>query len=227
MLLHLNKITVPPGSQLLLRDLTWDDFKRIIDELGERRSSRLSYSKGTLEIMTPLPEHESGKKIIGDLVSALLDELGIEFWPLGSINIKKQSMNAAVEPDECYYIANEAVVRGRDRLDFEMRDCRKNYSPGNSLVDPPPDLAIEIDITSRTAFDNYQALGVPELWKYNGKTLQISILRTGTYTQSQTSDIFPNLNVADIIPNLLALSKKEGRSRAIQQMRVIALEARI
>ncbi len=208
MLLQLNKITVPPGSQLLLHDITWDDFKHILDELGEKRSARLSYSKGTLEIMTPLPEHETGKKIIGDLVSALLDELGIKFWPLGSTTIKRQSMSAAVEPDECYYIANEAIVRGRDRLDFE--------------VDPPPDLAIEIDITSRTAFDNYQVLGVPELWKYNGKKLQINVLRSGIYIQSQTSDLFPNLDVGSIIPDLLLLSKTQGRFAAIQQMREIA-----
>lgn len=207
MLLQLNQLTVPPGSQLLLHNIDWAELESIIEELGEKRSTRLSYSKGTLEIMTPLPEHEAGKKIIGDLVSALLDELGIDFWPLGSTTIKKQSMNAAVEPDECYYITNESAVRGRDRLDFELA--------------PPPDLAIEIDITSRTALDNYQLLGVKELWKYDGKRLHLFVLSEGKYVQVSVSAIFPDIDVLYIIPDLLLLSKREGRMTALKQLRLL------
>lgn len=207
MLLKLDQLTVPPGSQLLLHNIDWSELEKILDELGENRSARLSYSKGTLEIMTPLPEHEAGKKIIGDLVSALLDELSINFWPLGSTTIKKQSMSAAVEPDECYYITNESMVRGRDRLDFE--------------IDPPPDLAIEIDITSRTALDNYQLLGVPELWKYDGKRLRVYVLREDEYVQTLISNIFPDIDIVDIIPDLLSLSKREGRMAAIKQLKLL------
>ncbi len=211
MLLQFEQIIVQPGHQLLLQNISWEEFEYILDELGDKRGSRVSYSKGLLEIMVPLPEHELSKKMIGDLVSALLDELGIDFWPLGSVTIKKKSMSEGVEPDECYYITNEAAVRGRDRLNFE--------------IDPPPDLAIEIDITSRTAFDNYQALGVPEFWKYNGKILQLNVLRQGKYIETQSSDIFPNVDVFNLFPRLLALSKADGRTRAIRELKAIVRSA--
>lgn len=210
--LQLEQIVVNPGHQLLLKNVSWSEFEKILAELGDKRASRLSYSKGMLEIMVPLPEHEFSKKIIGDLVSALLDELGIEFWPLGSVTIKKQSMLEGVEPDECYYITNESAVRGRDRLNFE--------------IDPPPDLAIEIDITSRTAFDNYEVLGVPEFWRYDGQKLQINILQNGKYIQSQTSSIFPQVDVVNLFPQLLSISKVSGRSGAIRQLRLTVKNSR-
>ncbi len=212
MLLKLDQIIVPPGQQLLLQDISWGEFETILDELGENRSTRVSYSKGMLEIMTPLPEHEFSKKILGTLVEILLDELGIDFWPLGSVTIKKKSMREGVEPDECYYITNATAVRGRNRLNFE--------------TDPPPDLAIEIDITSRTAFDNYEILGIPEFWKYEGKQLQINVLRQGKYVAVQTSNLFPQIDVLNLFPHLLTLSKTEGRARAVRELRAIIRKVR-
>ena len=205
MLLELRQIVVKPGQQLLLQDINWQEFESILTDLGKNRSARVSYSRGILEIMVPLPEHEWKKKILGGLVETLLDELGITFWPLGSVTIKQQKMAAGVEPDECYYIRNEAVVRGRSRLEFE--------------IDPPPDLAIEIDITSRTSFDNYAMLGVPELWKYNGAELNISVLQQGRYVSVPRSTIVPAVDVCTLLPMLLNLAAKEGRAAAIARLK--------
>ena len=198
MQLELKQIIVQPGNQLLLKDITWPMFETLLTELGESRASRLSYSKGTLEIMVPLPEHEIGKVLIGNLVEALLEELGIEFWSLGSTTFKNQKMAQGVEPDTCFYIQNEAAVRGKNRIDLE--------------TDPPPDLAIEIDLTSRTQFNNYEALGVPELWRYNGRNLQISVLQEGKYIQSDRSLQFPNFPITELIPQYLQQSKTAGRN---------------
>jgi Uma2 family endonuclease len=150
MQLTFNQIIIPPGHTVLLKDINWSAFEEILAELGEHRAARLSYSQGRLEIMVPLAEHESDKKIIGNLVEILLEEFNLEFWALGSTTFKNEQMIQAVEPDECFYIQHEAAVRGKKRLDL--------------TIDPPPDLAIEIDITSRTQFDNYEQLGVLELW---------------------------------------------------------------
>ena len=136
MLLELNQITVPPGHRVLLSNVSWQEFEAILKDLGEHRSSRVAYDKGTLEIMTPLPEHETNKVLIGDLVKILLEELDIKFWPLGSTTFKNEEMVKGIEPDDCFYIQNEAAVRGKKRL--------------NLTVDPPPDLVLEIDVTSRT-----------------------------------------------------------------------------
>jgi len=205
MQLELKQITVPPGNQLLLKDITWQMFETILAELGEHRASRLSYSNGTLEIMVPLPEHEIGKENIGDLVKILLEELDIEFGSWGSTTLKNANMAQGLEADACFYIQNEAAVRGKNRIDLE--------------TDPPPDLAIEIDITSRTQLNNYEALGVPELWRYNGCNLQISVLQNGKYIQSDRSLQFPNFPITELIPQYLEQSKTAGRNVAMKAFR--------
>lgn len=106
----LNQLIIPPGHQLLLKDVSWQMFENILEELGESRAARVSYSKGVLEIKTPLPEHEDDKVMIGDLVKALLEELDIEFRSLGSTTFKNQEMLQAVEADDCFYIQNEAAA---------------------------------------------------------------------------------------------------------------------
>ncbi len=205
MQLELNQLIVPPGHQLLLKDISWQMFEKILEELGETRAARVSYSKGMLEIMTPLPEHEADKVIIGDLVKALLEELDIEFWSLGSTTFKNEAMAQAVEADDCFYIQNEAVIRGKKRIDLS--------------VDPPPDLAIEVDITSRTKFNNYEALRVPELWRYNGRKLQINVWQEGKYLESDTSYNFPNLPIGEVIHQYVEQSRIIGRNSTMKTFR--------
>ncbi|OCQ98211.1 hypothetical protein BCD64_12925 [Nostoc sp. MBR 210] len=205
MLLELNQLIVPAGHQLLIKNISWSTYKHILAELGENRSSRISYSQGVLEIMAPLPEHEVAKVMIGDFVKALLEELDIEFWSLGSTTFDEEEMDAGVEPDDCFYIQNEAAVRGKDRIDL--------------TIDPPPDLAIEIDITSRTRFNNYEVLGVPELWRWRGNKLEISVLINGKYVTTNNSLAFPNLPISQVIPEYLQRSKTEGRNAAMKAFR--------
>jgi Uma2 family endonuclease len=205
MLLELKQIILQPGNQLLLKDITWPMFETMLTELGESRGSRLSYSKGTLEIMVPLMQHEVSKFLISDLVKILLEELDIEFCPLASTTFKNQKMAQGVEPDACFYIQNEAAIRGKNRIDLE--------------TDPPPDLAIEIDLTSRTQLNNYEALGVPELWRYNGSKLEISVLRDGKYVKGDISLQFPNFPITELIPQYLEQSKIAGRNVAMKAFR--------
>lgn len=205
MLIKLKQLQIPPGHQLLIKDISWSGYKNILADLGENRSSRVSYSQGMLEIMAPLPEHEVGKVIIGDLIKVLFEELDIEFWSLGSTTFDREKMDAGVEPDDCFYIENEAKVRGLNRINLE--------------TDPPPDLAIEIDITSRTKFNNYEALNVPELWRWNGTILEINVLVDGKYIQSENSRIFPNIPIAKMIPEYLSMSKTSGRNATMKAFR--------
>lgn len=128
MLLELNRITVPPGQRVLLSNISWQEFETILADLGEHRAARVAYDNGTLEIMTPLSEHESRKELVSDLLKALLEELEIEFCTLGSTTFKNEAMIKGIEPDNCFYIQNEAVVREKDRIDL--------------TIDPPPDLAL-------------------------------------------------------------------------------------
>ncbi|NES18237.1 MAG: Uma2 family endonuclease [Symploca sp. SIO3E6] len=206
MLLELKRLTVPPGQRVLLEEVSWNEFEIILEELGEHRAARVAYDKGTLEIMTPLPEHESGKVFIGDFVKAILEELDIEFLSLGSTTFKNQAMLQGIEPDDCFYIQNEAAVRGKDRLDLS--------------IDPPPDLALEIDITSRTHSNIYEALGVPELWRFEKGELQINILQPdGKYAKRESSGIFPNLPLIENLPKFVRTSKAIGRNKTMKNFR--------
>lgn len=114
MLWELKRINVPPGQRVLLQGVSWQELETILEDLGEHRAARIAYEGGVLEIMTPLPEHEYNKEIISDLIKALLEELDIEFISLGSTTFKSQFMAQCIEPDQCFYINNEARVRGKN-----------------------------------------------------------------------------------------------------------------
>jgi Uma2 family endonuclease len=203
--LQLQQLSVPPGKSLLIHNLNWQAFETVLEELGEHRSARIAYDNGTLEIMTPLPEHEADKEIIGDLLKALLEELEMEFLALGSTTFKSQTMLKGIEPDQCFYIQNEAAVRGKKRLDLS--------------IDPPPDLALEIDVTSRTHPSTYAALGVPELWRREGRQIEINLLENGQYRQVETSAIFPNLQIREAIARHVEISRTSGRNVAMKSFR--------
>ena len=205
MLLDLQKIVIPPGHQVLIENVSWSELEQILAELGEQRSRRLSYSNGSLEIMTPLAEHEDSKAFISDFVRIILEELGQEYRNLGSTTFKREDMAQAVEPDECFYIQNEAIARGKKRIDLNLM--------------PPPDLVIEIDITNRTRFNNYELLGVPELWRYDGTNLEINILTSGKYSLSDQSLQFPQLPIKQVIPQYLEAGQTQGKVATMNQFR--------
>jgi Uma2 family endonuclease len=205
MQIQLEQIVVQPGQQVLMRDVSWEMYEAIAADLTQRRGTRINYSQGMLEIMAPLPEHEDDKVIIADLVKIILEELDIEFRNLGSTTFKNQAMKQAVEADDCFYIKNEAAIRGKKRIDLR--------------IDPPPDLAIEIDITARTRFNNYEVLKVPELWRFNGSTLEIDVLQNETYRTSEFSPNFPKIPLIQAIPEYLERSKQVGRNQTMRAFR--------
>lgn len=205
MLLELKQLKIQPGQQLLLEDVSWSQLESILGELGNKRAARLSYSNGKLEIMVPLPKHEKAKEIIGDIVKILLTELGINHDSLGSTTLKNERMSQAVELDACFYIQNQGAVIGKKCLDLS--------------VDPPPDLVIEIDITSRTQLTNYQILGVPELWRYDDQGLQINVLQNGEYIKSASSPIFPTIPIVDLVNQYVEQSQFVGGSQALRSFR--------
>ncbi|MDJ0843955.1 Uma2 family endonuclease [Crocosphaera sp.] len=203
--LLLEQLTVPPGQKLLIGNLGWTEFESLLEELGEHRSSRIAYSHGTLEIRMPTPEHEVDKELLGDLVKILLDELEIDCECFGSTTFKAENMDSGIEPDQCFYIQNHARMRGKRRIDLSL--------------DPPPDLAIEVDVTSKTQLDAYANLGVPELWRYEKNQLRIDLLQGGDYRQVTTSPTFARLAIPDLVAEVLAQSSEIGRSPALRAFR--------
>jgi Uma2 family endonuclease len=162
-------------QRTVLDNISWETFEALLRETGSGRSSRFAYEDGTLEIMTPLFEHENPKINFDRFIFILVEELEIEIRSAGSTTIKKEDLKKGIEPDNCYYIQNELAIRGRETLDFE--------------TDPPPDLAIEIDITSSSVnkFSIYSALKVPEIWRYNGSKLKFYELINNKYVERDYS----------------------------------------
>jgi Uma2 family endonuclease len=195
-------IDLAPGSHLFIPEVTWQQYEELLAELGEnRRIPRISYYDGTLEIMSPLPRHERWKRLIAGLVEMILKAQKRDWEPLGSTTFKRKSMAAGLEPDDCFYIQNYQAVIGKDRIDLE--------------VDPPPDLAIEADLTSPTQRDAYEALGVPELWIYGLDNLKIYVLRNGKYEESAISPTFPDLPMPEIVSRVIEQAQAIGYSQAL------------
>ena len=205
MQIQFNQITVPPGHQAVLHGIDWQQFEALLEETGEHRATRYAYRNGELEIMSPLAAHENYKAIIRNIVEILLEELNLEFIALGSVTLKSDRAAQAVEPDECFYIQHEARIRGKERLDLN--------------IDPPPDLALEIDISSRTSFRHYVGLGIPELWRYDGHELEILLLDNGAYRVSAASRLFPQFDLQALVPEIIRQGKLEGRNKTLKAFR--------
>nr|MDZ8004064.1 Uma2 family endonuclease [Nostoc sp. DedSLP05] len=120
------------------------------------------------------------------MVKVLLDELNLSWESLGSTTLKRKDTSAGLEPDDCFYIQNYQLMIGKDIIDL--------------TVDPPPDLAIEIDVTSKTKISAYQALKVPEICRYEKKILEINLSQGEQYIKSQTSPTFPHFQITKLIP---------------------------
>lgn len=171
-----------PEQIIQLSGVTWQTYQTLLRELRERRL-RLTYNRGILEIMAPSPEHEIYKKLASRFVETIAEELRISIYPLGSTMFNRPELNCGLEPDECFYIQNQNVVKGKKKIDLTQ--------------DPPPDLAIEIDTTgsAQTRLEVFASIGIPEIWRYDGIFLTIYHLQNKTYISSNRSLAFPMLSI--------------------------------
>ncbi len=194
-----------PENRVILKGVSWSTFKALLADVGDDRAWRIAYDEGVLEIRMPLEEHEEPKRLIESFVEAIVDELEIELRSLGSLTLEREDLTRAVEPDSCFYIQNESLVRGRNI---------------NLPNDPPPDLAIESDYTNSSVnkFTIYAAIGVPEIWRYRRESLQVYHLVDGKYEVCDRSLAFPFLPVAEI-PGFIEQSRTIGQRAAVRLFR--------
>ncbi len=174
-----------PDEYLYLEKVTWEFYEMMMEAAGERHL-QITFDQGRIEVMSPLPKHERIKYLIGMMVDCVALERDIPTLGLGSATFRRKLLSKGLEPDQCYYIQNEEKVRFKDELDLD--------------VDPPPDLVVEVDITSRSIkrMPIYAALGVPEIWRHDGFRLQLLQLAGGEYQPISTSVSFPFLHTGDI-----------------------------
>jgi Uma2 family endonuclease len=193
-------------ERTLLKGISWTLYENLLTEIGDNGTARLSYYRGDLEFMTPLFEHENGNRLIEKLISTISEVTDRDYILCGSMTIKRPDLESGKEPDSCYYIANESAVRGKTQFDFTQ--------------DPPPDLAIEIDITSSSLnqLALYAELGVGEVWRYNRKALIFYQLQSGKYAIVDRSPTFPILS-PDRVLEFLADCQADGINQAVKNLR--------
>ena len=203
--------STPPQQQVLtaptvaLRGVSWQTFKALLADIGDGRAYRIAYDQEVLEIRMPLTEHEVPKRLLEDFITSIADELNIEAMSLGALLLEQEDLTRAIEPDSCFYIKNEALVRSKT-IDLQ--------------TDPPPDLAIESDYTSSSLnkFTIYASIGVPELWRYFRQTLEVYQLVEGKYELSDKSRAFPFLPLAEV-PGFIEQSKTIGQRAVVRLFR--------
>jgi len=174
-----------PLAHTILHNISWPTYEKILEEMGESHL-RLTYDNGELEFMTLSYEHENFGEWIGSLVLILAIELDIPLSSGGSTTLKASLRKVGLEPDKCYWIKHEKEMRGKKRW--------------RALIDPPPDMAIEIDITSSwlDRLGIYAELKIPEVWRFDGENLKVLILgANGKYKEKSKSLAFPSLPLAD------------------------------
>lgn len=184
-------------SQMVLPNISWKTFEKILDEIGETHY-RVTYDNGELEFMTLSLEHENYGRWIGRLIFLVALELGMPLRTGGSTTLKEALRNIGLEPDECFWIQHAKALRGK-----------KKWSAGK---DPPPDLAVEIDITSSwlDRLGIYASLKVPEVWRFDGEMLKILILMpNGEYAEKRRSLTFPSLPIDEFANFVIRLDAED------------------
>ena len=197
-------VTLPPGrSCLVLSNVDWQTYSRLLRAFEGRPGVRLTYDRGELEIMSPSFEHDDDGRFMGDLVFVLTEELGLPLKRGGSTTLRRRLKQRGIEADECFWIANAHRMAGKRRLDLRS--------------DPPPDLAIEVDVThsSLNRFGVYAALGVPEVWRLDGNTLSFFVLGAArSYASVAASQSFPLVTPADLL-GFLQQGRQAGDQNAV------------
>jgi len=172
---------VVESSLVVLHPIAWSTYQALLADLGEHRAARLAYDRGTLEIKMPSTLHELLNRLLERIITTLTEELGMSILSLGSTRFDFEALEQGVEPDSCFYIQNA------EQVNFDELMPPQNV---------PPDLVIEVDITSssKSRLKIYKAMGVPEIWCYNREGIAILRLQDSEYVAREASPTFPLLS---------------------------------
>jgi Uma2 family endonuclease len=199
--LSTNDLNIIQLPFVVLHNVTWQTYQALLDDLGEHRSARLAYDRSTLEIKMLSKLHGPINRLLERAIVTLTEELGMNILSLGSTTFDSERLAQGVEPDSCFYIQNADRVNPED-----------NYPP----QDFPPDLVVEVDITSssRSRLNIYKTMQVPEIWRYNRQGLAILQLQQGEYVECDRSSIFKLISV-EILENLLERGKQSTNHNSL------------
>jgi len=188
-----------------LDHVPWETYCRL-REIPENASVRMTFDRGALVLMSPSKRHEHVSELLGQLVVEWAVARELEFQSCGTVTFQREDLARGTEPDKCFYTQHEAAVRDRDELDL--------------TVDPPPDLAVEVDVTavSQRKLEIYAAVGVPEIWLWRDETLQVLRLQGEHYRETAGSTALPGFPV-DGVSRLLQRRRELGNLALLREFR--------
>ena len=197
------KIHLPPGSVLRLPG-TWQDYCTLRDSREDGSLPRIKFRNDEILLMSSLPRHGREANILADVVKALLDNETRNYEAFTPITMDIPE-RGGIEPDYCFYIGNWQAAVGKDRIDWQ--------------TDPPPDLVIEIDVTNYTVVADYAPYGVPEVWLFKNKGLEIYHLQGNAYQLQPISCYFPNCDLSALLAQVLQVAAEQGTGVALRSLR--------
>ncbi|NJO78130.1 MAG: Uma2 family endonuclease [Cyanobacteria bacterium RM1_2_2] len=201
-LISRDRIQLPAGAVVRMPG-TWQDYCALRDSRGDGSIPRIKYRNGEILLMSPLPRHGREANILADVVKALLDSETRNYEAFTPITMDVPE-SGGIEPDYCFYINNWRSAVGKDRIDWQ--------------TDLPPDLVIEIDVTTYTAAEDYLPYRVPEVWLFK-KTLEIYALQGEAYQPQAFSRYFPEIELPELVSRVLQTASEQGTGVALRELR--------
>ena len=202
-LISREKIKLPPGTVVRMPG-SWQDYRTLCESRGDSSIPRIKYRNGEILLMSPLPIHGRNANILADIVKVLLDARNQNYEAFTPITMELPDAGG-IEPDYCFYIDNWQAAVGKDRLNWE--------------IDPPPDLVIEIDVSTYTAAADYLPYGVPEVWLFKNNRLNLWGLESGEYQLQTHSHYFPEIDLQEMINQCLQAARDRGTGVAMRELR--------
>ncbi|MBW4472318.1 MAG: Uma2 family endonuclease [Stenomitos rutilans HA7619-LM2] len=197
------RIQLPPGTVVHLPG-TWQDYLALCESRGDGSIPRIKYRSGEIVLMSPLPKHGRDAHLIANVVTVLLDSQNRNYEAFTPITMSLPE-ESGIEPDYCFYIERWQAAVGKDRLNWG--------------IDPPPDLVIEIDVTSYSSVNDYLPYRVPEVWLFKRNQLAIHELHNDAYQLRSESRFFPGTDLRSPMSRCLQTAAEQGTGVAIRELR--------
>jgi Uma2 family endonuclease len=197
------KIQLPAGALVQLL-ATWQDYQSLCQQRGDGSIPRIKYRSGEVLLMSPLPKHGRDVSLIADIIKVLLDRAGREYDSFTPVTMELTEQSG-IEPDYCFYIDHWQAISGKERIDWEN--------------DPPPDLVLEIDVTSYSDVNDYLPYRVPEVWLWRKNRLLIYQFQETGYGIQTRSRYFPDIDLSEEISRCLQVAYERNTSAAIRELK--------
>lgn len=200
-------------QRIVLKNVSWQLYEHLLEMQRDHSTPRFTYNQGVLEIVSPSAKHEQLKDLIVLIVNALAEAREMDVVGLGSTTFSRQDLDRGFEPDACFYLTNIGRVKGKEEIDLSS--------------DPPPDIVVEIDVTSPSIkkMPIFAALGVMEVWHYEDASERWRIFRLagGGYTEQAESGWFPKFTAATLA-QFVSDNERQPRPAWLRSVRAWATE---